>query len=185
MPRWLRAVDWLARSLICQPDHRGWGHDRTGAIWRDQLTERARQLLGRGAGVIADPRPDVLVVGGGILGVATAAAVHDAGLGRCSLSRRAGWAPAPPAARPGCWSPSRTSGATLRLSSTWSGPAWSAGATSTRSRPGGLGLVELDWIGLAPDPGGLAAHQPKNVEWLDATRSRRWYPALPGISAAR
>ncbi len=32
--------------------------------------------------------------------------------------------------------------------------------------PGGVGLVELDWIGLAPHPGGFAAHQPPAVEWL-------------------
>ncbi len=44
--------------------------------------------------------------------------------------------------------------------------------------PGGLGLVELDWIGLAPDPGGLAAHQPENVEWLDAAKIAALVPGL-------
>ena len=57
----------------------------TGAIWREQLTTEQRDLLGRDFGVIAEPRPDVLVVGGGILGVATAAAVQDAGLGSVQL----------------------------------------------------------------------------------------------------
>ncbi len=50
--------------------------------------------------------------------------------------------------------------------------------------PGGLGLVELDWIGLAPDPGGLAAHQPENVEWLDAAQDRRARPR-PGLAPGR
>jgi len=44
--------------------------------------------------------------------------------------------------------------------------------------PGGLGLVELDWIGLAPDAGGLAAHQPANVEWLDAAKITALVPGL-------
>ncbi len=44
--------------------------------------------------------------------------------------------------------------------------------------PGGLGLVELDWIGLAPDPGGLAAHQPENIEWLDAAKIAALVPGL-------
>ncbi len=57
----------------------------TGAIWRDQLSPDQRAVLGRDAGVIAEPRPDVLVIGGGILGVAIAAAVHDAGLGSVQL----------------------------------------------------------------------------------------------------
>jgi glycine/D-amino acid oxidase-like deaminating enzyme len=47
-----------------------------------------------------------------------------------------------------------------------------------QATPGGLGLVELDWIGLAPDPGGLAAHQPRNVEWLDASKIAALVPGL-------
>ena len=55
------------------------------AIWRDRLTPEERAQLGRGAGVISQRRPDVLVVGGGIAGVATAAACHTAGLGSVLL----------------------------------------------------------------------------------------------------
>src|SRR5947209_8050393 len=51
------------------------------AVWRDELTPAERAQLGREPGVIPEPRPDVLVVGGGIVGVATAAACHEAGLG--------------------------------------------------------------------------------------------------------
>ena len=35
------------------------------------------------------------------------------------------------------------------------------------SVPGGVGLIELDWLGLAPHDGGYAAHQPRAVEWLN------------------
>src|SRR5260370_39892868 len=54
-------------------------------IWRDRLTAEERAQLGRGAGTISLPNPDILVVGGGIAGVATAAACHDAGLGSVLL----------------------------------------------------------------------------------------------------
>ena len=54
-------------------------------IWRDQLTAGERAVLGRGDGTIPDARPDVLVVGGGILGVATAAACAEAGIGSVLL----------------------------------------------------------------------------------------------------
>src|SRR5258708_13629270 len=56
-----------------------------GAIWRDQLTAVERAALGRGHGVIPDSCPDILVVGGGIMGVSTAAACHEAGLGSVLL----------------------------------------------------------------------------------------------------
>src|SRR5579864_536378 len=55
------------------------------AVWRDRLTTAERAQLGRGAGDISQRRPDVLVVGGGIAGVATAAACHEAGLGSVLL----------------------------------------------------------------------------------------------------
>ena len=72
------------------------------AIWLDQLNAPERAELVRGAGTIPEPRPDLLIVGGGIAGVATAAACHQAGLGSVLLMRPATWAQGPPAARPGC-----------------------------------------------------------------------------------
>src|ERR1700729_4482151 len=44
--------------------------------------------------------------------------------------------------------------------------------------PGGVGLVELDWIGLAPHPGGFAAHQPPAVEWLSPGQVEHFIPGL-------
>src|SRR5260221_10185687 len=56
-----------------------------GAIGRQQLRSDQRAMLGRGEGTMANPRRDVLVIGGGILGVAVAASAHDAGLGSVQL----------------------------------------------------------------------------------------------------
>jgi glycine oxidase len=150
----------------------------TGTIWRDQLTSAQKAMLGRDAGTIADPRPDVLVIGGGILGVAIAAAVHGAGLGSVQLIE---------AGRLGAGATGGATGLLIPEPHQWSDPETFVDmerASLERWRyldqvtPGGLGLVELDWIGLAPDPGGLAAHQPENVEWLDAGKIAALVPGL-------
>jgi len=150
----------------------------TGAIWREQLTSEQRAVLGRDAGLIANPRPDVLVVGGGMLGVATAAAAVDAGLGSVQLIE---------AGRLGAGATGGATGLLIPEPHQWSDPETFVDlerASLQRWRyldqvtPGGLGLVELDWIGLAPDPGGLAAHQPSTVEWLDADKIAKIVPGL-------
>ena len=47
-----------------------------------------------------------------------------------------------------------------------------------RSVPGGVGLIELDWIGLAPDPGGFAPHLQPAVEWLEPGEVASLVPGL-------
>ncbi|HYS32216.1 MAG TPA: FAD-binding oxidoreductase [Streptosporangiaceae bacterium] len=150
----------------------------TGAIWREQLTPEQRASLGRDAGTIARSRPDLLVIGGGILGVAIASSLHDAGLGSVQLIE---------AGRLGAGATGGATGLLIPEPHQWSDPETFVDlerASLERWRyldqvtPGGLGLVELDWIGLAPDPGGLAAHQPKNVEWLDAAKIAALVPGL-------
>ena len=44
--------------------------------------------------------------------------------------------------------------------------------------PGGVGLVDVDWIGLSPDPGDLAPHQSPAVEWLGTGRVAELIPGL-------
>ena len=149
-----------------------------GAIWRDQLTSEQRSVLGRDAGVVAQPRPDLLVIGGGMLGVAIASSLHDAGVGSVQLIE---------AGRLGAGATGGATGLLIPEPHQWSDPETFVDlerASLERWRyldqvtPGGLGLVELDWIGLTPDPGGLAAHQPKNVEWLDAAKIAALVPGL-------
>jgi NADPH-dependent 2,4-dienoyl-CoA reductase/sulfur reductase-like enzyme len=61
---------------------------RGRTIWADQLDPRERLGLDPGVPESLARRPDVLVVGGGILGVATAVACRDAGIG--SMPGRSG-----------------------------------------------------------------------------------------------
>jgi glycine oxidase len=149
------------------------------AIWLDQLTTAERAELGRGAGVIPEPHPDLLVVGGGIVGVATAAACHQAGLGSVLLIE---------AGHLGSGATGGAAGLLTPEIHEWSDPepfvdlaraSLGQWAELEQSWPGGVGLVDVDWIGLSPDAGGLAPHQSPAVEWLDPEQVER---VIPGLS---
>src|SRR5262245_33087103 len=140
------------------------------AVWRDELTAQELTELGRGPGVIAQPRPDVLVIGGGIVGVATAAACHEAGIGSVLLIE---------AGRLGSGATGGAAGLLTPEIHEWSDPEPFVELARTslelwdqleQTWPGGVGLIELDWIGLQPDPDGFAPHQRPAVEWLDHDR---------------
>jgi glycine/D-amino acid oxidase-like deaminating enzyme len=61
---------------------------KVGALWPDQLTDAERVALEPGIPDGLDRRPDILVVGGGVIGVATAVACQRAGLGSVLLIER-------------------------------------------------------------------------------------------------
>jgi glycine/D-amino acid oxidase-like deaminating enzyme len=148
-----------------------------GSIWRDQLTTPELATLGR-ADSVSGSRPDVLVIGGGILGVSTAAACVAAGLGTVALIETG---------RLGAGATGGATGLLIPEPHQWSDPEpfvdlERAGLERWRdleqSLPGGVGLVELDWIGLAPHDSGFAAHQPPAVEWLNPGQVAELIPGL-------
>ena len=148
------------------------------AIWRDQLTAEERAVLGRADEGVAGATPDVLVIGGGILGVSTAAACSEAGLGDVMLIETG---------RLGAGATGGATGLLIPEPHQWSDPEpfvdlERAGLERWRdleqSVPGGVGLVELDWLGLAPHEGGYAAHQPSGVEWLNPGQVEELIPGL-------
>jgi glycine/D-amino acid oxidase-like deaminating enzyme len=147
-------------------------------IWRDRLTAEERAQLGRGAGSISLTRPDILVIGGGIAGIATAAACHEAGLGSVLLIE---------AGRLGSGATGGAAGLLTPEIHEWSDPepfvdlaraSLELWGELEQTWPGGVGLIELDWIGLAPDPDGFAPHQRPAVEWLDHDRVADLVPGL-------
>jgi len=150
----------------------------TGAIWRDQLTAAERAVLGRADGGVADSRPDVLVIGGGILGVSIAAACVEADLGSVLLIETG---------RLGAGATGGATGLLIPEPHQWSDPepfvdleraSLERWRDLQKSVPGGVGLVELDWIGLAPHDSGYAAHQPRAVEWLNPGQVAELIPGL-------
>jgi glycine oxidase len=149
-----------------------------GAIWRDQLTPEERSVLGRADEGVEGSTPDVLVVGGGILGVSTAAACAEAGLGNVLLIETG---------RLGAGATGGATGLLIPEPHQWSDPEpfvdlERAGLERWRDLektvPGGVGLVELDWLGLAPHEGGYAAHQPSGVVWLNPGQVQELIPGL-------
>lgn len=148
------------------------------AVWWDLLSDSERAELGREVGSIRDQRPDVLVVGGGIAGVATAAACHQAGLGSVQLIE---------SGRLGAGATGGAGGHLTPEIHEWSDPepfvelaraSLDLWGELEKTWPGGVGLIELDWIGLAPDPGGFAPHQQPWVEWLSADEVAALVPGL-------
>jgi glycine oxidase len=161
------------------------GMTTTGAIWRDQLAAGERAALGRSAGFIPQTRPDVLVVGGGIVGAATAVACRQAGLGSVLLIE---------AGRLGSGATGGAAGLLTPEIREWSDPGPFADLARTSleywkdlelSHPGGVGLIDLDWIGLVPDPESFAPHQLPAIEWLMPGEVRDLVPdlALPMAGA--
>src|SRR5436190_22522440 len=61
---------------------------KAGRYWPDELTDRERAALDPGIPREPSLRPDVLVVGGGVVGVSTAVACQRAGLGSVLLLER-------------------------------------------------------------------------------------------------
>lgn len=148
------------------------------AVWRYQLTATERAALGRGEGSIPDPRPDILVVGGGIMGVTTALTCHEAGLGSVLLIETG---------RLGAGATGGAAGLLIPEPHQWSDPEPLVDlekASLERWReleqrlPGGVGLVDIDWIGLVPMSGGFAAHQSPALEYLAPGQVARLIPGL-------
>jgi glycine/D-amino acid oxidase-like deaminating enzyme len=151
---------------------------KNGAFWPDQLSADERAVLGRVDHAVSGARPHVLIVGGGILGVTTAAACVDAGLGSVLLIETG---------RLGAGATGGATGLLIPEPHQWSDPepfvdleraSLQRWHDLDAALPGGLGLVELDWIGLAPHDSGFAAHQPRAVEWLNPGQVAELIPGL-------
>ena len=160
-----------------------WSRDT--AIWRDQLTPQERAELGRGVGVIPLTRPDILVVGGGSSGWPPRSPATRLDLGSVLLIE---------AGRLGSGATGGAAGLLTPEPHEWSDPEpfvelarasldrWSQ---LDETVPGGVGLVELDWIGLAPDPGGFAPTSSPRWNGSSRATSPAWSRAWRGRWRAR
>jgi len=141
-------------------------------------------LLDPGPGALdrrPDRRPDVLVVGGGVTGLATAALCRRAGLGRVEVVERGRLAGGPSGRGGGILAPAphhRTDPACLvsfgRASlDLWRQLSW--------EWEGELGLVPLDWLRPLPDGAPPASDLPPGAELLSPEDARDLEPRLgPG-----
>lgn len=153
------------------------------ALWPEQLSDRERGWLDPGMPAHLDPRPDVLVVGGGIVGLATAVACTQAELGSIVLlegdrlgSGATGGAAGQllPEAHVGVDPPLLVD--LMRLSLT----AW---RNLELTWPGGVGLMPLDWLGLEPTTAQFGAPLAENLPpGADRLSAEQVEVMLPGLS---
>jgi glycine oxidase len=153
------------------------------AVWLDLLSETERRHLEPGAAQQPNRRPDVLVVGGGIIGLATAAACVRAGLRAESvvvIEREE---------RLGLGATGGAAGLLMPESHVGVDPPWMVDLFRRSlalwrdletAWPGGVGLQEIDWLGLAGDPAlaALAADPPPNTRPLSPDEIKRLVPGL-------
>ena len=135
-------------------------------------------MLELGTSAQPDPRPDVLVVGGGIVGVATALACHRAGLGRVSLIEAGDLGSGATAGAAGLLVPEAHLGRDPEAFVELARLSLALWRELDRSLPGGVGFTEMDWVGLAPLPAGFVSNPPPGVEWLSAGDIAELVPGL-------
>jgi len=155
------------------------------ALWPEQLSDQERAALDPGIPEHLDRRPDILVVGGGIIGVATAVACTQAGLGSVVLleadqlgSGASGGAAGQllPEAHVGVDPPALVELMRLSLAD------W---RTLEQTWPGGVGLLPLDWLGLGPTVAQFGPDLPGTAQSLAAAQVQALVPGLsqpgPGV----
>jgi glycine oxidase len=119
------------------------------AIWPDQLTDDERDRLQPGIAEQLDRAPDVLVVGGGILGLSTAAACVQAGLGSVVVIERDRLGAGPSGGAAGLLMPEVHAGVDPEPLVDLARLSLEAWRDLDRTWPGGVGLMDLQVAGYA------------------------------------
>jgi len=148
------------------------------ALWLDQLTDEEAAILERRVPQQLDRRPDVLVIGGGVVGVATAVACLRAGLGSIMLLERHRLGAGATGGAAGLLIPEAHQGTDPGAMVDLGRSSLSLWRELEDTWPGGVGLADLDWLGLEPHPPGFAADQASGAEWLDPREVARLVPGL-------
>ena len=146
--------------------------------WRTELPAEDRATLDPGVGDELPRRADVVVVGGGILGTATAAACAEAGVGSVLLLERGTLGSGTSQGAAGLLVPEAHAGADPAVLVELGRSGLRRWRQLEAQVPGGVGLREMDWIALEPHPPGLLGALDPGVERLDEERVARLAPGL-------
>ncbi len=120
------------------------------ALWPEQLCDQERAWLDPGVPRDLDRGPDILVVGGGIVGVATAVACTQAGLGSVVLFEGDRLGSGASGGAAGQLMPETHVGVDPPRLVELMRQSLVAWQNLERTWPGGVGLMPLNWLGLAP-----------------------------------
>jgi glycine oxidase len=150
-------------------------------VWDDILGVDALRVLDPGPAAF-DPRPDVLVVGGGAVGLAAAVMCVRAGLGRVMLIERERCGAGPSGSAAGGLSPGVHA---------VEHPDFVALANDSLSLhreldadwPGEIGLRSLDWLIVSPERISPATGTLPGAEIVDGSRAREIEPELGDVGS--
>jgi glycine oxidase len=151
-------------------------------FWMEELDEAERINLDPGPRRF-HPRPDVLVVGGGVMGVAIATACQDAGMGSVLLIESEQLGAGTTSGAAGLLLPDAHHGRDPASLVDFGRASLAHWRLIEANHPGGIGLVDIDWIGLAPHEQAFVADPPATARWLEAADVRRLIPSL-GVSTS-
>jgi glycine oxidase len=156
------------------------------AVWTDQLEPGELSALDPGVPETLERRPDVLVVGGGILGVSVAVACREAGAGSVLLIEAARLGSGATGGAAGLLVPEAHQGIDPPALVELGRASLARWRELEATVAGGVGFLDLDWFGLGPHPEALAADPPATAEWLDAAQMQLLVPGLtPAVPAVR
>ena len=144
-------------------------------VWRDLITADETHALAPGIPSDLDRAPDVLVVGGGMVGVVTAVLCGRAGLGRVTLVERSSLGSGPSGRAAGILVPDGAEPAALVGLARASLALWHQ---LDEGWPSGLGLRPLDWLLAPPFRAGLLDDLPAHARHLTVDGLGRVEPAL-------
>jgi glycine/D-amino acid oxidase-like deaminating enzyme len=157
----------------------------TTSPWSAELGDDDRARLRPGVRPDLTRRPDVLVVGGGVVGVATAVACASAGLGSVLLIEQASLASGATGGAAGLLIPDAHHGSDPAPFVALGRSSLALWRQLNAEVPGGVGLADIDWIGLEPHPPGFASDPPPGAERLGAQEIAKLIPHLaqpvPGV----
>jgi len=154
--------------------------DVTGGrrLWPDELSDTERRVLRRRDALSAkDRRPDVLVVGGGIMGVATARACEEARTGSVLLVEAEVLGHGATGGALGLCTPEPHHGLDPEPLVVLGRASLGRWRELEATLPGGVGLVDLEWIGLLEDERELVRRSPF-AELITAEEMARIVPGL-------
>jgi glycine/D-amino acid oxidase-like deaminating enzyme len=146
-------------------------------FWGDELDIGEKAVIEQGRGSV-ELAPDLLVVGGGIMGVATALAVDTAGLGSVQLIEGSTLAAGATGGSAGLLQPEPHHGEDPDCLVELGRRSLDRWRQLEAATPGGVGLVDQGWIGLAPHPERFVSDPPPTAAWLDADQVGRLIPSL-------
>ena len=158
-------------------------------IWEDALTLEEVAKLDPGVPGELNRRPDIVVVGGGMVGLATAVICAQAGLGHVTVVEQRSLGAGASGGAAGLLIPDAHHGSDPAPFVALGRTSLSGWRRLDSTCPGGVGLLPLEWLGLGPFPPGGGSDLPPTAHRLTADEVERLVPDLaapcPGVLIAR